>query len=87
MLLQFVPMERHRLKPLRLGKELQIELGISYLFITHGSYDGQKATPLETKKIRKDLEKYCGQDTEGMIWILDKLNCHHLCSSHVFSTL
>ncbi|MFC2062916.1 DUF2779 domain-containing protein [Chloroflexota bacterium] len=24
-------------------------------------------------KVRADLEAYCGQDTEGMIWILDKL--------------
>ncbi len=27
----------------------------------------------ERKKIKKDLEKYCGLDTEGMIWILDGL--------------
>lgn len=25
------------------------------------------------KKIRKDLEEYCGLDTEGMIWIVEKL--------------
>jgi len=50
------------------------EASLSYLFITHGSYDGKKATPEEVKKIRDDLETYCGQDTEGMIWILDKLN-------------
>lgn len=24
-------------------------------------------------KVREDLEKYCGRDTEGMIWIVDKL--------------
>jgi len=45
---------------------------LSYLYITHGS-DSKKATPEEVKKIRKDLEIYCGQDTEGMIWILDEL--------------
>ena len=28
----------------------------------------------EKKKIKKDLEKYCKLDTEGMIWIVDKLN-------------
>ena len=49
------------------------DASLSYLFITHGSYDGKKATAEETKKIRGDLEKYCGLDTEGMIWILDKL--------------
>ena len=27
----------------------------------------------EIIKIRKDLEKYCDLDTEGMIWIVDKL--------------
>ena len=25
------------------------------------------------KKIRSSLEKYCGLDTEGMIWIIDEL--------------
>ena len=27
----------------------------------------------ERKRVRKALELYCGQDTEGMIWILDAL--------------
>ena len=27
----------------------------------------------ERNKVRSDLEKYCGRDTEGMIWIVDKL--------------
>ena len=49
------------------------QASLSYLFITHGSYDGEKATPDEIKKVRADLEKYCGQDTMGMIWILEKL--------------
>ncbi|MDO8563680.1 MAG: DUF2779 domain-containing protein [Nanoarchaeota archaeon] len=49
------------------------QASLEYLFITHGSYKGEKATPEEVKKVRSDLEKYCGQDTEGMIWILDKL--------------
>ena len=50
------------------------DASISYLYITHGSYEGKKATPEEIIKVRADLDKYCGQDTEGMIWILDKLN-------------
>lgn len=29
---------------------------------------------LKRKKVSIDLEKYCEQDTEGMVWILDKLN-------------
>lgn len=49
------------------------EASLRYLFITHGSYSGEKATSAEIQKVRDDLEKYCGQDTEGMIWILDKL--------------
>jgi hypothetical protein len=27
----------------------------------------------ERKRVRKALEAYCGQDTEGMVWILDAL--------------
>ncbi len=27
----------------------------------------------ERRRVRADLEKYCGQDTEGMIWIVDAL--------------
>ena len=46
---------------------------VSYLFITHGAYNGDNPTPQEIKKVRANLEKYCGQDTEGMIWILEKL--------------
>ncbi|MBT7591196.1 MAG: DUF2779 domain-containing protein, partial [Candidatus Scalindua sp.] len=31
------------------------------------------ASAEEIIKIRNDLEKYCKLDTEGMIWIVDKL--------------
>ena len=41
---------------------------ISFLSATFG--DMPEA---ERNKIREDLEKYCGRDTEGMIWIVDKL--------------
>jgi hypothetical protein len=27
----------------------------------------------ERQKVREQLERYCGQDTEGMIWIVDAL--------------
>lgn len=33
----------------------------------------------ERKRVRKALELYCGQDTEGMVWILDALNEHFIC--------
>ncbi len=46
---------------------------IAYLFITHGAYNGDKPTSKDIKNVRANLEKYCGQDTEGMIWILEKL--------------
>jgi len=49
------------------------DASLNYLYITHGSFDGKKATADEVKKIRKALEAYCGLDTEGMIWILDEL--------------
>ncbi|MDE1869683.1 MAG: DUF2779 domain-containing protein [Candidatus Micrarchaeota archaeon] len=46
---------------------------LSYLYITHGASDGKKASIAEKRKIRTHLEKYCGQDTEGMVWIVEKL--------------
>lgn len=49
------------------------QASLSYLFITHGAYLGKHATKKEMREIRNDLEKYCGQDTEGMVRILDKL--------------
>ena len=27
----------------------------------------------EKKKLRESLEKYCGLDTEGMVWIVERL--------------
>ena len=27
----------------------------------------------ERRKVRKQLERYCGQDTKGMIWITDAM--------------
>ncbi|MFC1742121.1 DUF2779 domain-containing protein [Nanoarchaeota archaeon] len=35
--------------------------------------NNKKLTAAEKEKIRVDLLKYCGLDTEGMIWILEKL--------------
>jgi hypothetical protein len=40
----------------------------AFLDVTYG-----QATPEERCKVRADLEKYCGLDTEGMVWIVDKL--------------
>jgi len=30
----------------------------------------------ERRKVRQHLECYCGQDTEGMVWITDALQKH-----------
>ena len=50
------------------------QASIRYAYITHGKMDGTKAKREEIKKVRDDLKKYCGLDTEAMIMILDKLN-------------
>jgi hypothetical protein len=39
-----------------------------YLRVTFG-----EVSESERKRVRRALEKYCGQDTEGMIWIVDAL--------------
>ena len=44
------------------------EASIAFLDATYGD-----VSPEERMKIRGDLEKYCGRDTEGMIWIVDRL--------------
>ncbi|MFC1874149.1 DUF2779 domain-containing protein [Chloroflexota bacterium] len=53
-------------------KDLDISDGqvasVTFLAATYG-----EATEEERNKIRTDLEKYCGRDTEGMIWIVEKL--------------
>jgi len=48
------------------------DASLDYLYITHGT-NGKKASKEEVLKVRKDLEKYCGLDTEGMVWILERL--------------
>lgn len=45
-----------------------MDASIAYERITYGD-----ATQEEISKVRTDLEKYCSLDTEGMIWIVDKL--------------
>lgn len=44
-----------------------------YFYATHGRKYGLKPSEEEVKKTFADLEAYCGLDTEGMIWIVDKL--------------
>ena len=40
----------------------------AFLTVTFGETSEQ-----ERLQVRRDLEKYCGLDTEGMIWIVDEL--------------
>jgi hypothetical protein len=53
-------------------KHLAIQEGgtasLEFLRVTYG--DVQEG---ERGKVRKQLEEYCGLDTEGMVWIVDAL--------------
>ncbi len=44
------------------------EASIKFYTVTYGV-----ATKEERNKVRADLEKYCALDTQGMIWIVDRL--------------
>ena len=46
---------------------------LEYLRITFGDNKGKLPSAEEIKKVRKNLEEYCLQDTEGLTWILAKL--------------
>lgn len=43
-------------------------VSLEYLRVTFGD-----ASEAERQQVRRALEQYCGQDTEGMIWIVDEL--------------
>lgn len=44
------------------------DAGIAFLEVTYGDM------PEKTRnEVRKALEEYCGLDTEGMVWIVDRL--------------
>jgi hypothetical protein len=49
------------------------QASLAYLYAAFGTGDGKKASPQEVGDIRRALERYCGQDTEGMVWIVEKL--------------
>jgi glutaredoxin-related protein len=40
-----------------------------YLRVTFGDFD-----TLDRQNVRDKLAKYCGLDTMGMVWIVDKLS-------------
>jgi len=45
------------------------EASIAFQAVTYGDVSEE-----ERNKVRADLERYCALDTEGMIWIVEKLN-------------
>ena len=45
------------------------QLSLEFLRVTFGNVAED-----ERRKVREQLERYCGQDTEGMIWIVDALH-------------
>ncbi len=53
-------------------EHLEIQEGgtasLEYLRVTHGA-----VPEAERQKVRAQLERYCGLDTEGMVWIIDAL--------------
>jgi hypothetical protein len=44
---------------------------LEYLRVTFGEPSNAKG---EKEKVRRQLEEYCGRDTEGMIWIVEALS-------------
>lgn len=57
--------------------EMEISNGedasLKFLYSTFGATDETKPGEEEIKKVRENLEKYCGLDTEGMVWILKEI--------------
>lgn len=49
------------------------QASLAYLSATFGTLDGTRASPAEVEDVRKALERYCGRDTEGLGWIVEKL--------------
>jgi len=53
-------------------EELDIANGedasLAFLEATYGDVSDEMRN-----KIREDLQKYCGLDSEGMVWIIDRL--------------
>lgn len=46
----------------------------AYLYAAFGTPGGRRLSPQEVEQIRSALERYCGRDTEGMVWIIEKLS-------------
>jgi hypothetical protein len=46
---------------------------LAYFYATFGTLDGKRTSPTAAGRIKEALEQYCGRDTEGMVWIVEKL--------------
>jgi hypothetical protein len=46
---------------------------MDFIYVTFGELYGQHVSAEKAESIRRDLEKYCGLDTEGMVWIVREL--------------
>jgi uncharacterized protein DUF2779 len=49
------------------------QASLAYLYTAFGMPDGKRPSPQKVEATRRALERYCGQDTEGMVWIVEKL--------------
>jgi hypothetical protein len=49
------------------------DASLDYMWIIHGLPFRKKATEKDVKKVRENLLEYCALDTEGMVWIVEKL--------------
>ena len=49
------------------------QASIAYLNATFGTPGGKQASTERMEATREALERYCGRDTEGMVWIVEKL--------------
>lgn len=49
------------------------QASLAYLYTAFGTPEGKRALPQEVEATRRALERYCAQDTEGMVRIVQKL--------------
>jgi hypothetical protein len=50
------------------------QASMAYLYAAFGTPGGGRPPPHALEKTRSALERYCGRDTEGMVWIVEKLS-------------
>lgn len=50
------------------------DASIAYLRVTFGTHNEWERSSQGVDETRRALERYCGRDTEGMVWIVEKLS-------------